>query len=458
MSDDRSVQIQEQMKLLETHRRTLGYLLQQRAKFTHAYVPPHVTAGIQEARNEIYRIKETIREWKVNVEDEPSDIEPKERLPIDSTSSLSLQEIILVIGSGVIENVLQVEGEVKLNHKHIVERKELLGGSGINYTMRLANTGHNVLPILSVGNDNAGHKVQRSLLQAARSCRLHQETIQFIEEKDFLCSGIQTNESVVVVSNVQRTIFTGEVQDGTSFKEFVLRQIGSVKKRMPSSIKAVMIGHIHADHPKHNPNCPGEITKEIIKEFRDKCLVFTNFGEGQIAKGPGLWKNYWQHINIFQLSLEETRRFFRTDNKYPSLVEIISNYQSNNITAIITLDKFGAIATFKNDRRIIFAWPIEIPKLVDTTGAGDAFGAGLISELYRDAPITFSKFQRAIETARIWAAYACTKFGGANDCPSNQALEHFKQQVEEENQLGNSVEARLFDDCHFLLRLLDKAY
>src|SRR5262245_12774749 len=75
-------EIDEQQRLLATHRGTLAILLRQRAQHTSAHVPPVTEHGIHEAREGIKRIKQTLREWGVPVEEHPDDEGP---LTIQST-------------------------------------------------------------------------------------------------------------------------------------------------------------------------------------------------------------------------------------------------------------------------------------------------------------------------------------------------------------------------------------
>jgi hypothetical protein len=66
-------EIYEQQELLVTHRRTLASYLKQRAIHGITNVQPFVIYSIYEAREAISRIKTTLREWGVDVEDHPDD-------------------------------------------------------------------------------------------------------------------------------------------------------------------------------------------------------------------------------------------------------------------------------------------------------------------------------------------------------------------------------------------------
>ncbi|MEM8535600.1 MAG: hypothetical protein AAGF95_32515 [Chloroflexota bacterium] len=70
--------IEHQRELLAIHRRTLAQYLKQRAALSEAYTPPGVTYGIEEARKNIRRIKQNLRNWGETVEDHPDDEEYEE--------------------------------------------------------------------------------------------------------------------------------------------------------------------------------------------------------------------------------------------------------------------------------------------------------------------------------------------------------------------------------------------
>jgi outer membrane protein assembly factor BamB/tetratricopeptide (TPR) repeat protein len=76
-------EIDQQRELLTTYRRTLAHYLNQRAALGAAHVPPEVSHGLREARDNIRRIKGILRVWGVPVEDKPDD-EPFDGLEPDA--------------------------------------------------------------------------------------------------------------------------------------------------------------------------------------------------------------------------------------------------------------------------------------------------------------------------------------------------------------------------------------
>lgn len=69
-SDD---EVNDQLQLLQSHRKTLAHYLNQHALLGAAFVPPAVTHGIGEARANIRRIKSLLHGWGVTCEDAPDD-------------------------------------------------------------------------------------------------------------------------------------------------------------------------------------------------------------------------------------------------------------------------------------------------------------------------------------------------------------------------------------------------
>jgi sugar/nucleoside kinase (ribokinase family) len=364
---------------------------------------------------------------------------------------------ILVIGGGNAEHVFNLKGGFRLGRKHMVVCHEVIGGSGVNYTMRLIHAGFPVFPVLSIGRDRLGFGVREKILTSARRARLPEQVLKFIDSDEFFAPHIKTPLSTVIVEEAERTILSSQIRGSEHFKDHVERRIAYLDAHPQARIGAVMIGHIYADSPDINPSHPGEITRYIMRSFGRECCVFGNFGNSQICTGADLWEHDLEELGVFQLNLHEMRQFFSQRNARTSLVDIVQWFKDRHITAIITLDKFGAIGTYKDGRDgVILAWPFEIEGFVDSTGAGDAFGAGVVSQLCQKADFSFSDFFNAIGEARIWAAYACTTLGGAMDCPDKRSLQEFYEKTLA--QQHDPVEVQQMKHVDRILRILDKAF
>lgn len=67
-------EIEQQQSLLGTHRRTLAHLVGQAAQYGgEAFAPPQVANGLYEARENIQRIKQALRDWGIAAADHPND-------------------------------------------------------------------------------------------------------------------------------------------------------------------------------------------------------------------------------------------------------------------------------------------------------------------------------------------------------------------------------------------------
>ena len=380
---------------------------------------------------------------------------------------------ILVVGSGGGEKVLQLGTDPHIGSKQSVsERKELFGGSGANYTIRLGHSGYPVLPILSVGDDWTGRSIQNEIVKLAT----HEQVSRFVASDEFRCKGLSTTESIVIVSGGKRTILSGELTGFDFFEKFVQKRMQDLGQLDDLEVRAVMIGHIHADGPGVNPGREGQITKTIIHKYADRnTIIFSNFGRSQYRLGNKFWRTTLRKLTIFQLALDEVREFFSEQRTIKSLRDMICWFQDNEVTAIITMDKVGAIATLRNgEHGVIFARPYDLGnRLVDTTGAGDAFGAGLVSffidkimELENNRTAfgkrelrqitSIGNFEDAIERARHWAAYCCTTLGGANECPVQADLDKFRSSLG--SQTSALVKRGSLSDFDDVLWFIDKAY
>ncbi len=100
---------------------------------------------------------------------------------------------------------------------------------------------------------------------------------------------------------------------------------------------------------------------------------------------------------------------------------------------------------------------------MDPTGAGDAFIAGTIFHLWQAGQLDRSgnykwnnnELGAALEEGRKWAAFACTKLGGASEPPDSAALRQFVNQL----QFDKTQPLMLYDRAasEQFLRIIDKA-
>ena len=361
---------------------------------------------------------------------------------------------IITIGSGNVEHILEYDGEIQIGRKHIVTSYELFGGSCINYSLKLMAVGMDVFPIPFIGKDQHGHDIRKHLIKTGLERELDEKTLQFIGSEDFLFPNVQTPKAIIVVHQGHRTIFSQGLPIRKNIEEHFQNRLDLLCKLVSYNTGSVMIGHISVDGDNHKP---GIISRKIINTYFNNFFLFANFGTSQIKHGVDFWLKDLAHIDLFQLNLEEIRRFFNQSNRNSSLNEIIKFLRERSITAVITINRFGAIGTYKDGSDgIVLAWPLKIRKIIDPTGAGDAFASGMISSLNGNKHFTFEDFLSAIVEGRDWASYACTTIGASGNCPDKKTLDTFRKKYS--NASHKLIEVIKPNYAEQIIDLIDMAY
>lgn len=356
---------------------------------------------------------------------------------------------IAVIGGANIEYIVKSEKDIVQGSKNYVDIEELYGGGGLNFALRLMSVGFHVYPLLYIGRDNIGHNIQMFL---SAHCGAHESMRDFISRDGFFVDGLHTIRSVIVVEGIHRTILAQDGNKKNLFLPFLKNQISTA-----DDASSVIIGHIHNDHMKINENSSDLSTVYVIEHFKSLGkFIYCNFGATQLEYGFSFWKEKLKLIDVLQLNIDEVRLFFKVQEKKLTLLEIITLLSELGISGIITLDKFGAIGFMKNNPHTIFmARAVELgDKFVDSTGAGDAFCAGMVSVLDGRCNFTPDLFKEAMEVARSWAVYACKSYGGANSCPTAGTIDAFYQKAKQGNEVIEYSDDRMVD----ILSLIDSTF
>lgn len=361
---------------------------------------------------------------------------------------------IITIGSGNVEHILEYDGEIQIGRKHIVTSYEFLGGSCINYSLRLITAGIDVFPIPFIGKDQHGHDIRKCLVKIGLERDLNEKALQFISSEDFLFPNVQTPKAIIVVHQGHRTIFSQGLTIKKNIEEHFHNRLDRLCNLVSDNTGSVMIGHISIDGDNHKP---GIISRKTINTYFNKFFLFANFGDSQIKHGVDFWIKDLANIDLFQLNLEEIRRFFNQSGRNSSLNEIIKFLREHSITSVITINRFGAIGTYKDGSDgIVLAWPLKIRKIIDPTGAGDAFASGMISSLNGNKYFTFEDFLSAIVEGRSWASYACTTLGASGNCPDKKTLDAFCKEYS--NASHKLIEVIKPNYAEQIMDLIDKAY
>ena len=137
------------------------------------------------------------------------------------------------------------------------------------------------------------------------------------------------------------------------------------------------------------------------------------------AARVNLIKKFLNHANVLKLAKEEATLFF--EDKNPLL---ISQQLSNRPDVIIT-DGKNPVAWYINGMQGITE-TFSSQKIVDTTGAGDAFLAGLISKLISSGyPSDELEIEDCIKFAGVCGLLTCLGEGAIEQQPYYEKVNKF---------------------------------
>jgi len=166
------------------------------------------------------------------------------------------------------------------------------------------------------------------------------------------------------------------------------------------------------------------------KKFQVKIIIDLNWREvfwdhssysSKISKDQRVYliKNFLNHAHVLKLAKEEATLFFEHEN--PSL---ISQQLLKQPDVIITNGK-NPVSWYINGLQGITETPTS-QKIVDTTGAGDAFLAGLISKLISSGyPSNKLEIEDCIKFACVCGLLTCLGEGAIEQQPYYEKVNKF---------------------------------
>ncbi len=169
---------------------------------------------------------------------------------------------------------------------------------------------------------------------------------------------------------------------------------------------------------------------EKSKKFEVKIVIDLNWREvfwdhssfsSELSKDVrvNLIKTCLNHANVLKLAKEEATLFFEDENPF-----LISQQLSNQPDVIIT-DGENPISWYVNGLQGITEAPTS-QKIVDTTGAGDAFLAGLISKLISSGyPSNTLDVEESIKFASVCGLLTCLGEGAIEQQPYYEKVNKF---------------------------------
>jgi fructokinase len=321
---------------------------------------------------------------------------------------------VICIGEAVIDRIRN-----KSNHGFT----DFLGGAPANVACALRKLKIDSTFIGSLGSDDYGKKFIKQFNEL-------DVNLDFLQLKD---------DSSTRVVNVDRDQFGdrffsgfGESShscfaDEVLSKKFIEKEILSLEKSFLET-KYLVTGTILLSSP---------ISAETIyflfeqsKKFEVKIVIDLNWREVfwdhssfllEISKAErfNLIKKFLNHANVLKLAKEEATLFFEDENPL-----LISQQLLNRPDVVIT-DGKNPVAWYINGLQGITETP-NSQKIVDTTGAGDAFLAGLISKLIASGyPSNELEIEDCIKFAGVCGLLTCLGEGAIEQQPYYEKVNKF---------------------------------
>ncbi len=210
-------------------------------------------------------------------------------------------------------------------------------------------------------------------------------------------------------------------------KELIAKQILNLKKSFLET-KYLVTGTILLSSPISSETI--FFLLEEAKEFDVKIVIDLNWREvfwdhsnfsSEISQAArvNLIKKFLNHANFLKLAKEEATLFFEDENPF-----LISQQLSKRPDVIIT-DGKNPVEWYINGSRGVTETPTS-QKIVDTTGAGDAFLAGLISKLISSGyPSNEQEIEDCIKFASACGFLTCLGEGAIEQQPYYENVNKF---------------------------------
>jgi len=298
-----------------------------------------------------------------------------------------------------------------------------LGGAPANVACALRKLKIDSIFIGSLGSDDYGKKLIRQFneldvnldfLQLNNDSSTRVVTVERDQFGDRFFSGFEESSHLSFADEVlSKKLIEKEILNlEKSFLETQYLVTGTILLSSPISAETIFFLFEQAKKL--------EVKVVIDLNWREVFWDHSSFSS-KISKDQrvNIIKNFLNHAHVLKLAKEEATLFFEDENPL-----LISQQLSNRPDVIIT-DGENPVAWYINGLQGITETPSS-QKIVDTTGAGDAFLAGLISQLISSGyPSNELEIEDCIKFAGVCGLLTCLGEGAIEQQPYYEKVNKF---------------------------------
>lgn len=308
---------------------------------------------------------------------------------------------VICIGAALVDMVAQVERYPENDDEVFVSDLNLLsGGAAANTAYACAKLGLKTAFIGKLGRDDGfGLKIINDFNEVKVNTELLKYSNEYRTGSTYVALNKEGDRRIYAHSGAANYLSKEDIKENElSFTSIIF--LSSLKNIEPF-IEAAMIGR------------------------NKKIPVILNPGMLIIEQGFINIKILLEKIDIVIMSQREFRVLFNLKKKKlnPNLIrEKADNLFSLGINVlVITKGKKGALILTPGNAEIIP--PIKTNKVVDTTGAGDAFSAGFMYGFIQNQSFKFEDLKRNVRIGNFIAGKCIEKLGARNGIPEEEEIE-----------------------------------
>ncbi len=293
---------------------------------------------------------------------------------------------VLAVGHGLVDIRFIVDRFVGPDEEaSIIRQTRSVGGSAANVAIDVSRLGGKAGVMLKVGLDGFGRLIIDELMR---------EKIDVSGVK--VCLG-DTGFTVVIIDRNGKIIMYG--YKGAAEK----LEPHEIDEHLIKRAKAVHIASLRLDTS----------IKAAVYAEKHKAIVSWDPGRRLSMKGVEYFKELLRHVDIVLVNKHEARNLTGRED-YREAARIIAGYGPEII--VVKRGPEGVYVYNKTTNKTIDLPAFPVEKVVDTTGAGDAFAAGLLLGLTRGYTL-----RKAVIYANAVAALKTTRLG-SHDIPGHDEV------------------------------------